>query len=179
GRTIFVLFFVIGVLCGASAPGLLDLLARLPGFSLALNYRLVFLAGLGLAGLAALGVEEILAGERRGAAGLAGGVAVVFAGVFFFLRRGFFRRPPFPSVFLPTSRPRLPALPGWSPSFARRRGPRSRGPRLADARSSRFSPPPGSVGSKCGGPTRRCRPRRFPRRSPGSRPRVEASRVSS
>src|SRR5262249_50851406 len=90
GRTIFVLFFVIGVLCGASAPGLLDLLARLPGFSLALNYRLVFLAGLGLAGLAALGVEEILAGERRGAAALAGGIAVFLAAIFF-LSRGVFR----------------------------------------------------------------------------------------
>jgi hypothetical protein len=58
-RTIFVVFWISGLLYGASAPGLMDLTARLPGFALALNYRLVFLAGLGLAGLAALGVHAL------------------------------------------------------------------------------------------------------------------------
>lgn len=64
GRVMFLAFFLAGLAYGASAPVLLDLTARLPGFALALNYRLVFLAGLGLAGLAALGTEEL---ERAGA----------------------------------------------------------------------------------------------------------------
>jgi hypothetical protein len=64
GRTIFLAFFLAGLAYGASAPVLLDLTARLPGFALALNYRLVFLSGLGLAGLAALGTEEL---QRAGA----------------------------------------------------------------------------------------------------------------
>ena len=63
-----------GLAYGASAPGLLDVTSRLPGFALALNYRLVFLAGLGLAGLAALGTEALsepapaAAGDRIGGA---------------------------------------------------------------------------------------------------------------
>lgn len=59
GRSIFLAFLAAGLLYGASAPVLLDATARLPGFALALNYRLVFLAGFGLAGLAALGVEAL------------------------------------------------------------------------------------------------------------------------
>ncbi|HMF07713.1 MAG TPA: YfhO family protein, partial [Thermoanaerobaculia bacterium] len=76
GRTIFILYLAAGILCGASAPGLLDLLTRLPGFALALNYRLVFLAALGLAGLAAYGVEAVREGEARRAAALAAACAV-------------------------------------------------------------------------------------------------------
>ena len=90
GRTIFILFLLIGLLAGASAPGLLDLLVRLPGFSLALNYRLVFLAGLGLAGLAAFGAEELLSGERRRAGACAAASVVVLVAVFL-LSRGVFR----------------------------------------------------------------------------------------
>jgi hypothetical protein len=90
GRTIFILFLLIGSLAGASAPGLLDLLVRLPGFSLSLNYRLVFLAGLGLAGLAAFGAEELLSGERRRAGACAAVSAVVLVAVFL-LSRGVFR----------------------------------------------------------------------------------------
>ncbi len=45
----------------------MDLTARLPGFALALNYRLVFLAGLGVAGLAALGTHRLeTRGDARG-----------------------------------------------------------------------------------------------------------------
>lgn len=58
-RWIFLGFFVAGLAYGASAPVLLDLTTRLPGFALALNYRLVFLAPLGVAGLAALGVDRL------------------------------------------------------------------------------------------------------------------------
>ena len=90
GRTIFILFLLIGLFAGASAPGLLDLLVRLPGFSLSLNYRLVFLAGLGLAGLAAFGAEELLSGERRRAGTCAAASAVVLVAVFL-LSGGVFR----------------------------------------------------------------------------------------
>jgi hypothetical protein len=82
GRAIFLGFLVAGLLYGASAPILHDLTARLPGFHLALNYRLVFLAALGLAGLAAFGVAAI-AEERIGlrksvfASGAAGLVLVL------------------------------------------------------------------------------------------------------
>ncbi|HWZ87132.1 MAG TPA: YfhO family protein [Thermoanaerobaculia bacterium] len=84
GRAIFLTFFLVGVAYGASAPVLLDLTARLPGFALALNYRLVFLSGLGLAGLAALGAQSIFeaAGPRRlavGSAAVAGALLVAFA----------------------------------------------------------------------------------------------------
>ena len=58
-RWIFLAFALLGVAYGASAPVLLDLTSRLPGFALALNYRLVFLAPLGLAGLAALGADRL------------------------------------------------------------------------------------------------------------------------
>ncbi len=79
GRVLFLCFLAAGLLLGASAPGLIDLLARLPGFSLALNYRLVFLAALGLAGLAALGVETLAAGDGRRVAAAAGGVLLLLA----------------------------------------------------------------------------------------------------
>lgn len=59
GRWLFLGFLLVGLLQGASAPGLLDLLTRLPGFRFALNYRMVFLAALGYAGLAAFGADQI------------------------------------------------------------------------------------------------------------------------
>jgi hypothetical protein len=65
GRAIFAAFAAAGVLLGASAPGLIDAVSAIPLFSMALNYRAVFLAGLGLAGLAALGVEEAARGGPR------------------------------------------------------------------------------------------------------------------
>ncbi len=66
GRAIFLGFLVAGLLYGASAPVLHDLTSRLPGFDLALNYRLVFLAALGLSGLAALGAAQVLEEPGRG-----------------------------------------------------------------------------------------------------------------
>ena len=65
GRGIFAALAAAGLAYGASAPGLMHLTERLPGFALALNYRLVFLAPLGLAGLAALGASELLRGDAR------------------------------------------------------------------------------------------------------------------
>ena len=90
GRAAFLVFLLAGLAYGASAPLLLDLTARLPGFSLALNYRLVFLAGLGLAGLAAFGIEALL--ERGGPGRLAAASAAVAAvlGVAFLAARPVF-----------------------------------------------------------------------------------------
>jgi hypothetical protein len=81
GRVLFLAFFLAGLAYGASAPGLLDLTARLPGFALALNYRLVFLSGLGLAGLAALGTERLSepGGPRRLAVAAAATAGVLVA----------------------------------------------------------------------------------------------------
>ncbi len=67
GRAVFACLAAAGLLLGASAPGLMDVLTHLPGFTLALNYRLVFLAPMGLAGLAAFGAESVRlpGGSRR------------------------------------------------------------------------------------------------------------------
>jgi hypothetical protein len=75
GRAIFLAFALAGLAYGVSAPGVMDLTARLPGFALALNYRLVFLAAIGLSGLAALGAQSVT--ESGGAKRLAGTSAVV------------------------------------------------------------------------------------------------------
>ena len=91
-RVLFLLLSAAGLLYGASAPGLMDLTARLPGFSLALNHRLVFLAGLGLAGLAALGAQALL--EDGTSARRLASASIVWAlalGVAFLLSRGVFR----------------------------------------------------------------------------------------
>jgi hypothetical protein len=81
GRSIFLVFLAAGLAYGGSAPVLLDATARLPGFSLALNYRLVFLAGLGLSGLAAIGIESLdePGGPRRLAIAGAATLAVLAA----------------------------------------------------------------------------------------------------
>lgn len=66
GNWMFLAFLLAGLAYGASFPGVVDLTARLPGFALALNYRLVFLAGLGISGLAALGTERLeVSGDVR------------------------------------------------------------------------------------------------------------------
>jgi len=79
-RLVFAVFFAAGLLYGASVPGLIDVTSRLPGFALALNYRLVFLAGLGLAGLAAIGAQELLEEKpaRRLASACAGSAVTIF-----------------------------------------------------------------------------------------------------
>lgn len=82
GRALFAVSLAAGLLLGASAPGLLDVLTRLPGFALALNYRLVFLAGFGLAGLAALGAEDVSrpgGGRRLARAALATAAVLLLA----------------------------------------------------------------------------------------------------
>jgi Bacterial membrane protein YfhO len=100
GRAIFLAFFLAGLAYGASVPGLLDATARLPGFSLALNYRLVFLAGLGLSGLAAFGLQAVCdaASARRLAVAAFAAAAVI--GVIFILARPAFASRALPEGFL-------------------------------------------------------------------------------
>ena len=94
GRAIFLSFFAAGLLYGASAPILHDLTAKLPGFALALNYRLVFLAGLGLSGLAAFGTDRMLEERERGRRLVfaAGAVGLVLVGAFQLARPVFANR---------------------------------------------------------------------------------------
>ena len=97
---LFLGFVVVGLLMGSSAPGLSDLLARLPGFRLALNYRLVFVAAIGFAGLAALGADELDrsgVGLRLPAASLATALAL---GLAFLLCRGVFSHRDLPVDFV-------------------------------------------------------------------------------
>jgi hypothetical protein len=65
GRLLFLTFYLAGLGYGASAPLLLDVTSAIPGFDVSLNYRMVFLAPLGLAGLAAFGADEIDRGASR------------------------------------------------------------------------------------------------------------------
>ena len=103
-RGIFLGFFLAGLAYGASTPILLDVTSRLPGFSLALNYRLVFLAPLGLAGLAAIGANRLV--DHRSAirrlAIAAAAVAVLLA-LLFALSRGVFRERELPPDFVAVS----------------------------------------------------------------------------
>jgi hypothetical protein len=103
-RGIFLGLFVAGLAYGASAPILLDATSRLPGFSLALNYRLVFLAPLGLAGLAALGADRVLE-ERAMARRLAVAAAAVAAilAVLFAISDDVFRERALPPDFVAVS----------------------------------------------------------------------------
>ena len=101
GRILFLGFAVAGLLCWASAPGLLDLLTRLPGFSLARYYRLAFLAGLGLSGLAAFGADY--AQRRPRALALACAVTVLLLGSSFLLARVVFRERALSESFVRTS----------------------------------------------------------------------------
>jgi hypothetical protein len=104
GRGIFLGFFLAGLAYGASAPILLDLTSRLPGFALALNYRLVFLAPLGLAGLAALGADRIADPDSspRGLA-IASAAVLVFLTLLFVLSTGVFRERSLPAGFVAIS----------------------------------------------------------------------------
>ncbi len=104
GRGLFLAFFLAGLAYGASAPILLDVTSSLPGFALALNYRLVFLAPLGLAGLAALGADRI--GARDSPArdlAIASTAVVVLLAMVFALSTGVFRERLLPSSFVALS----------------------------------------------------------------------------
>jgi len=104
GRGLFLAFFLAGLAYGASAPILLDVTSRLPGFALALNYRLVFLAPLGLAGLAALGADRIGARDSRARdLAIASAAVVALSAMVFALSTGVFRERLLPSSFVAVS----------------------------------------------------------------------------
>lgn len=100
GRGFFAASAAAGLLLGASAPGLIDLLTRLPGFALALNYRLVFLAAFGLAGLAAFGVEELARAGRARRLALAAAAAVLVLAALAAAARGTFADRALPPAFV-------------------------------------------------------------------------------
>jgi hypothetical protein len=108
GAGTFAAAAVAGLLLGASAPGLIDLLTKLPGFALSLNYRLVFLVPFGLAGLAALGIET---SREEGAPGapaarrlaLAALASAAVVGVAALLARPVFRDRGLPASFVELS----------------------------------------------------------------------------
>jgi hypothetical protein len=104
GRGIFLAFFLAGLAYGASAPLLLDVTSRLPGFALALNYRLVFLAPLGIAGLAALGADRIGArGSPARDLAIASAAALASLTLVFVLSTGVFRERSLPGSFVAIS----------------------------------------------------------------------------
>ncbi|HEX7251996.1 MAG TPA: hypothetical protein VF376_03870, partial [Thermoanaerobaculia bacterium] len=97
---LFLGFVLVGLLMGSSAPGLLDFVGRLPGFRLALNYRLVFLAAMGFAGLATLGADELERSRihlRLSAASLATALVLSLA---FLLSRGVLSQRELPAEFV-------------------------------------------------------------------------------
>jgi hypothetical protein len=98
GRWLFLGFTAAGLFLGASFPLVMDLVSLLPGFSLAHNYRLVFLAGLGLSGLAALGAAR--AGEAPKSLSAAAALTAAALGVCFLLSRGVFAERALPSKFV-------------------------------------------------------------------------------
>ena len=102
GRWIFLLFYLAGLGYGASAPILSDVTSALPGFDVALNYRMVFLAPLGLAGLAAFGAEEIRRMPGRSATLAAGSVAALLV-LGFALSRGVLEDRALPASFVRAS----------------------------------------------------------------------------
>jgi len=100
GRALFLSAAAAGLLLGASAPGLIDVLTRFPGFSLALNYRLVFLAGFGLAGLAALGAERVLEEKNGRRLAIAAAVSALLLAGALLAARGVFRARALPAEFV-------------------------------------------------------------------------------
>src|SRR5262249_27995959 len=102
GPSIFRGFLAAGLLPRAMRPGLMALLTALPGSAIALNYQLVFLAALGLSGLAAFGADRILREEDRRPASAAAAIAVLL-GVAFLLSRGVFSERGLPRTFLLSS----------------------------------------------------------------------------
>jgi hypothetical protein len=102
GRVLFLVFYLAGLGYGASAPLLSDVTSALPGFDVALNYRLVFLAPLGLAGLAAFGAEEIRRNPGRSVA-LAAAAVLALLVLSFVLSRGLFEDRGLPESFVRVS----------------------------------------------------------------------------
>jgi hypothetical protein len=102
GRVLFLVFYLAGLGYGASAPLLSDVTSALPGFDVSLNYRMVFLAPLGLAGLAAFGAEEIRRTSGRTVA-LAAAAILALLVLSFVLSRGVFEDRGLPESFVRVS----------------------------------------------------------------------------
>ncbi|HSP93543.1 MAG TPA: YfhO family protein [Thermoanaerobaculia bacterium] len=102
GRILFLVFYLAGLGYGVSAPVLSDVTSALPGFDIALNYRMVFLAPLGLAGLTALGAEEIRRNPGRSIAIAAAAVLALLV-VSFVFSRGVFEGRGLPESFVRVS----------------------------------------------------------------------------
>ena len=100
GRSVFAAFLVAGLLFGASAPGLIDVVSKLPVFDLALNYRLVFLASLGLAGLAAFGAQRLCREESSRGLAVASVTTLILLALVFLASRGVFRSRELPAPFV-------------------------------------------------------------------------------
>ncbi len=92
GRLLFLAFYVAGLGYGTSAPLLLDATSAIPGFDVSLNYRMVFLAPLGLAGLAAFGADEIDRNSWRPILRAALAMLVLLFGLFLVSREVFRER---------------------------------------------------------------------------------------
>ncbi len=74
-RYFFLAVVLFGLLAGAEAPGVTSILAHLPGFSLAINARMISFAAFGICVLGAMGLQASLA-ERHALAWLFLGVAM-------------------------------------------------------------------------------------------------------
>lgn len=102
GRVFFLAFYLAGLGYGASAPLLSDITSALPGFDVALNYRMVFLAPLGLAALAAFGAEQMRQRPGRSIA-LAAAMVLALLVLSFVLSRGVFEGRGLPDSFVRAS----------------------------------------------------------------------------
>ena len=78
-RWFFAAALVFGLLAGTGARGMIELLAHLPGFSIAVNDRMISFATASLAVLAALGLDKARREKRWMLAGLCAGCAVLVA----------------------------------------------------------------------------------------------------
>jgi len=78
-RWFFGALLLFALAAGVKMPGLADLLERLPGFSIALNERMLSFAAFAIAALAAIGVDEFIKERRRTLAMLFAGTAVMLA----------------------------------------------------------------------------------------------------
>jgi len=81
-RWFFGALLLFGLAAGVKLPVVADLLARLPGFSIALNERMISFAAFAIAVLAAIGVDEYIKERRRTLALLFVATAVVFVSAF-------------------------------------------------------------------------------------------------
>jgi hypothetical protein len=69
--------FAWGILCGAEERGVTELLQHLPGFSVAVNVRMISFAALAVSALAAMGLAEAMRDRRRSLPALFVGLAIL------------------------------------------------------------------------------------------------------